>query len=548
MKRWLLFLILFSTSILFAQTYTHRDSLRGGSRPERTAFNVYYYDIDVEVDIPNKFITGSVGIYFEEVEAGVNRMQIDLFNNMKVAGIQDANGAELTYTRDENAIFIDRKTPSKINERSKIIIQYEGSPVVAKRPPWDGGFIWTKDKNGNPWVAVACQGTGASLWWPNKDDQSDEADSVRISIIVPSSLVAISNGNLESKREMELKGKTQYNWFVSYPINNYNVSINIGKYISITDGQLFKGVETAFPVDYYVLDYNQEKAENYFYKRVVPLLTIFEEKLGPYPFPRDGYALIETPYLGMEHQSGIAYGNKYQKGYNGVERSGLPLGFDFIIVHETGHEYWGNSVGSKDVADMWIHEGFCTYSEALYVEEIYGADTALLYCNAWKLLVENDVPIIGDYGVNNEGSVDMYNKGALMLHTLRWLVDDDKKWYAMLKNIQKDYRFKLVSADELILYINQQLGKDYTWLFDQYLKNASPPVLHYELLQKGRNLEVILQWKEVKSNFCLPVHIKTPGGKYKSYVVTDQPQKIVLRNMKKADFKVDEQHAYFLIK
>lgn len=278
------------------------------------------------------------------------------------------------------------------------------------------------------------------------------------------------------------------------------------------------------------------------------MLDAFEKTMGPYPFPNDGYALIETPYLGMEHQSGIAYGNKFQKGYDGVERSGLPLGFDFIIIHESGHEYWGNSVGSKDIADMWIHEGFCTYSEALYVEDVYGADTALAYCNAWKLLVSNDAPIIGDYGVNSEGSGDMYNKGALMLHTLRWLVNDDKKWFTMIKSIQKDFRYKVVSGDELINYMNTQLGKDYTWLFDQYLKNAMPPLLKYDLLQIGNDLEVTIYWTNVKDDFILPLSINWGKGKCKLVSVSNQPQKFIIKKLKSKDFKVDDKHAYFLIK
>lgn len=543
MKRILFIIFILTSSSVIAQTYTHADSLRGGLRPERTAYNIYYYDLDLNVDITNKFISGSVIIYFEIIDPEVNKMQIDLFNNMKVNSITDANGNQLIYTRDANAIFIERNNLAKKNEKSWIKVDYEGIPTTAKNAPWDGGFVWKKDKNGNPWVAVACQGVGASLWWPCKDDQSDEADSVKISVMVPSGLQVISNGNLRSQSTFE--DKVKFEWFVSYPINNYNVSINIGKYVNFNEK--YKGVEATYDLDYYVLDYNLEKAQKHF-KQAVPMLNAFEKTLGPYPFPRDGYALIETPYLGMEHQSGIAYGNKFQKGYDGTERSGLPMGFDFIIVHESGHEYWGNNVGSKDVADMWIHEGFCTYSEALYVEELYGADTALAYCNAWKLLVSNDAPIVGDYGVGNEGSGDMYNKGALMLHTLRWLVNDDKKWFAMLKNIQKDFRFKVVSGDELIKYINKQLGMDYTWLFDQYLKNADPPFLKYELYQNGNDLEVTIYWTNVSNQFKLPLSIDLGNGKCKKVEVTNQPQKILLKKMKLRNFKVDDQHAYFLVK
>jgi aminopeptidase N len=536
---------LFSTSFLFSQnTYTHADSLKGGSPPERTAFDVYYYDINLGIEIGKKNLVGWVTIYFNVVEEGVNRMQIDLYQNFQVTAIKDdLNGNKLKFTRDGNAIFVEPATPFIKGQKQKLVIFYNGTPPEAKNPPWESGFVWKKDRNGNPWVGVACQGVGSSVWWPSKDTQADEADSVRIAITTQQDLTVVCNGNLRSVSPA-LGGVQTTEWFVSYPINNYNVSINIGKYVNFSE--TYTGVEATYELDYYVLDYNLDKAKQHF-KQVIPMLNAFEKKLGPYPFPRDGFALVETSYLGMEHQSGIAYGNKYLKGYSGVERSGLPLGFDFIIIHETGHEYWGNSITTRDIADMWVHEGFCTYSEALYVEEIYGADTALAYCNAWKKLVDNDVPIIGDYGVNQEGSGDMYNKGALMLHTLRWLVNDDKKWYAMLKNIQKDFRLKIVTGDQVIQYINNQLGKDYTWLFDQYLKNAQPPILHYDVKQMGVNLELNIYWTNVSTAFILPLSVKVSATKCKLISVTSTPQKIILKNTQLKDFKVDEEHAYFLV-
>jgi aminopeptidase N len=534
--------MLASSTALFAQPYTHADSLIGGSRPQRDVFDIYHYDLNLELDIKNQFISGYVDIYYGITLGGkIDKMQIDLYKNLKIISIKDSEGKELTYKRDENSIFIT--VSEGILAGPKIRVTYEGNPIVAKEAPWGSGFIFKKDNKGRPWVAVACQGSGASIWWPCKDTQADEADSVRISITTQADLQVISNGN---KRSEKLNGsKKTTEWFVSYPINNYDVSINIGNYVNFNEKH--SGIEATYDLDYYVLDYNLEKAQKHF-KQVVPMLNAFEKKLGPYPFPRDGFALIETPYLGMEHQSGIAYGNKYLKGYEGVERSGIDLRFDFIIVHETGHEYWGNSITTADIADMWVHEGFCTYSEALYVEEIYGADTALMYCNAWKLLVENDVPIIGDYGVHKEGSGDMYNKGALMLHTLRWLVNNDKKWFAMIKDIVKDFRFKIITGNELIHYMNQKLGRDYTWLFDQYLKNASPPVLHYELKEIGKDLEVVIYFDMVKKEFQLPLSIKTGKDKCKTFTVSSQPQTILLKNMSKTEFKVDESHAYFLIK
>jgi aminopeptidase N len=545
MQKALILLLFFFTSILSAQKFSHADSLKGGSPPERTAFDVHYYNINLLFDIEKRSISGFVDIYFNVVKDGVTKMQIDLYKNFQILGILDANGNEMEYKRDGNAIFVNRKVLSVKGESSKIRINYEGNPEVALNSPWESGFVFKKDNKGRPWIAVACQGTGSSIWWPSKDTQSDEADSVEISVRIPtaSDLVVVSNGNLRSK--FELDGATTYTWFVSYPINNYDVSINIGKYVNFNEK--YKGVEATYDLDYWVLDYNLETAKKHF-TQVKGMMDAFEKKLGPYPFPKDGFALVETPYLGMEHQSGIAYGNKYLPGYLGVERSGLPLGFDFIIIHETGHEYWGNSLTTADIADMWVHEGFCTYSEALYVEEIYGPDTALMYCNAWKLLVSNDEPVIGPYGVHREGSGDMYNKGALMLHTLRWLVNDDKKWFATIKGLQKDFRFQIVTGDQVIQYMNKKLGKDYTWLFDQYLKFAEPPILKYELTEAGADLEVNIYWKNVSPQFVLPLSINIGGGKCKSYTITSTPQKITLKNLTKKDFWVDDQHAYYLVK
>lgn len=545
MKKILILLIFaFSTYLVFAQTYTHSDSLKGGSRPERDVFDVNYYNIDLNVDVPKKYINGYVDIYFSILLSGlVEEIQIDLYKNLKITSIQDNLQNELKYRRDENAVFV-KLTPALLsNPKPMIRVIYEGNPTISTNAPWEPGFEFTRDRKGRPWVSVACQGSGASIWWPCKDTQADKADSVQIKITTQSDLTVVSNGNKRNEKTMADKKSTT--WFVSYPINNYNISISIGNYVNFSEK--YNGVETTYDLDYYVLDYNLEKAKKHF-KQVVPMLNAFEKKLGPYPFPKDGFALIETPFLGMEHQSGIAYGNDFKPGYDGMERSGLPLGFDFVIVHEAGHEYWGNSINTADIADMWVHEGFCTYSEALYVEELYGADTALLYCNAWKDIVQNDYPILGDYGVHKEGSVDMYNKGALMLHTLRWLVQDDKKWYATILGLQKDFRFKIVTGKQVIQYMNEKLGKDYTFLFDAYLKNASPPVLQYEMIEKGKDLEVKIHFSNVDKDFYLPISIVTGKNKCKTFTVTGTPQTILLKNMNKSKFKVDESHAYFILK
>jgi len=544
MKKIFFFIFVSCISSLFAQTYTHADSLKGGSRPERDVFDVHFYNINLNVDVQKKYISGYVDIHFGILLGGViNEMQIDLYNNFTINSIKDPNQNTLTYRRDGNALFI-QLTPELLSTPNPMIrVNYEGNPTISTNAPWEPGFEFTRDRKGRHWVSVACQGSGASIWWPCKDTQADKADSVLINITTQTDLHVISNGNKKSEKISGDKKTTT--WLVSYPINNYNVSISIGNYVNFNEK--YKGIETTYDLDYYVLDYNLEKAKKHF-TQVVPMLNAFEKKLGPYPFPRDGFALIETPFLGMEHQSGIAYGNDFKPGYDGMERSGLPMVFDFIIVHETGHEYWGNSINTADIADMWVHEGFCTYSEALYVEELYGADTALLYCNAWKDIVENDYPILGDYGVHKEGSVDMYNKGALMLHTLRWLVNDDKKWYATILGLQKDFRFKIVTGNEVIKYMNEKLGNDYTFIFDAYLKNNLPPMLQYEMIEKGKDLEVKINFTNVPTHFYLPISIITGKNKCKTFTITTTPQTIVLKNMTKSKFKVDETHAYFILK
>ena len=533
----IIFMMCICTSA-FAQKYTHADSLKGSDRPQRNDFNVTYYDLNLQVDIPNKFIKGWVGIYCTRVKNDVNQIQVDLYSNFKINSIQDEKGNNLNFKRDGNAIFVDfiSKDPGLF-----LKVDYEGNPSVSKNAPWEPGFVFTKDKKGRPWVGVACQAVGSSIWWPSKDTQADEADSVKITVTTQSDLNVVANGNLRSEiKNGKLKTTT---WFVSYPINNYDVSVNIGKYVNFNEK--YKGVEATYNLDYYVLDYNLKKARKHF-TQVVPMMNAFEKTLGPYPFPRDGYALVETPYLGMEHQSGIAYGNDYQIGYDGMERSGIDLKFDFIIIHETGHEWWGNSVGTKDVADMWVHEGFCTYAEALYVEELFGPDTALMYCNAWKNYIYNDKPIIGDYGVQNEGSGDMYNKGALMLHTLRWLVNDDPKWFNTIKGIQKDFRFQIVTSDQIIAYMNEKLEKDYTWFFDQYLKKAKPPVLKYELTSAGKDLQARIWFSNVSSQFKLPLFFKMGNSSWKQFEISGEPQIIIFENMEKSMFKVDTWHAYFI--
>lgn len=527
---------------LAAQTYTRADSLRGGLRPERTDFDVTYYHLTVDIDPGNKYIKGTVDMVFKPVvEKPTARIQLDLFKNMSVDKIYDANGKPLEFEREENAVWVKRPEERMTDGGYHFTVEYSGNPLAAKRAPWDGGFDWKKDQNGNPWVGVAVEGTGASLWWPNKDHLSDEPDSMRISLIVPANLVGVSNGNLESEEVMN--DKRRFNWKVSYPINNYNVTACVGDYVHFSD--VYQGVEGPFDLDYYVLSYNLDKAKKQF-QQVKPMFDCYEKYIGPYPFPRDGFALVETPYLGMEHQSAIAYGNKYQNGYLGFDQSGLRLPFDYIIIHETGHEYWGNNVSMKDLADMWIHEGFCTYSEALYVECIWGRDTAERYINAWKKNVSNDRPIISDYHVNKEGSGDMYYKGALMLHTLRHQVNDDEKWLSLIKNIQRDFRLKTTDSKEMMAYMNQALGADYSAVYQTYLQQSKPPKLVYQLRKKGSKTLLTARFEDCAPQFKLDIPVEIGAGKTVLFSVGANESELKINDITPDQVKIVDTTAYFV--
>lgn len=396
---------------------TRADTLRGALSPERTCYDVRWYHLDVTIDPSTKRIDGSTTIRFTGVQES-QRLQVDLFANMDLKAITLDGGASLPFTREFGAVFVSLPRPLKPGETHDLIVEYGGEPRVAPRAPWDGGFIWTKDSSGNPWVAVTCQGTGASLWWPTKDHQADEPDSMLITVNVPPGLEDVSNGRLRSVTRLP-GGWMRYEWAVTYPINNYDVTVNVGKFAHFAD--MYYGADT-LTLDYCVLPEHLEAAQRQF-QQVKPMLACFERDFGPYPFPRDGYKLVESPHLGMEHQTAVAYGNGFHNGYRRTSSSRYGLMFDFIIVHESAHEWWGNSVTSKDIADMWIHESFGAHAEALFVECSWGYNAMLDYVNSKKGQVGNRSPIIGMYGVNNKGSGDMYPKGSLMLHTFRGVLD-----------------------------------------------------------------------------------------------------------------------------
>lgn len=478
------------------EVYTKADTLRGALRPERTNFDVLRYDLNIKIDPKERSIVGYNDVTFKVLGA-TDKIQLDLFENMKVDSIVYKN-QKLAYKREFDAVFVNFKKALGKGNTEKIRFYYSGNPIIAKNAPWDGGFVFSKDSSGKDWIGVAVQGTGASLWYPVKDHQSDEPDQgATIKVAVPNGLMNVSNGRLLGSEDLK-NGYTRWDWEVKSPINSYDITVNIADYAHF--GETYKGLD----LNYYVLKSNLEKAKVHF-EEVKPMMDCFQSKFGKYPFGEDGYKLVETPYLGMEHQSAVAYGNKYRKGYLGNDISGTGIGllFDFIIIHETGHEWFGNSITSKDIADMWIHEAFTTYTETVFLECQFGHDKAIEYINGQKKNVRNDRAIIGDYNVNKEGSGDMYNKGALLLNTLRNVINDDAKWWKLLFDYAETYRHQIIDTETVIAYFNKTSGLNLTPIFDQYLRYKNLPVL--ELRKKKGQLEY--RWKTDVTNFKMPIDV-----------------------------------------
>ena len=478
---------------------TRQDTLRGSITSERSWWDLTYYHLDIKVQPEKKYISGSNTVGYKVLESK-KLMQIDLQEPMKITSIT-SKGKKLKFFREGNAYFIKMNKKQKVGEVNYIKINYEGNPKVAVRAPWDGGLSWEKDQNGNHFIATSCQGLGASVWWPNKDHMYDEVDSMLISVNVPKNLKNISNGRLRkvtSKKDQT----TTYDWFVSNPINNYGVNINIGDYVGFSSK--FNGENGLLDIDNYVLSYNLEKAKSHF-KQVPMMIEAFEYWFGPYPFYEDSFKIVEVPYLGMEHQSSITYGNEFKNGYLGRDLSGTGWGlkFDYIIIHEGGHEWFANNITYKDIADMWIHEGFTCYSENLYVDYFFGKDASAEYVIGTRKGISNTKPIIGPYDVNREGSSDMYSKGANLLHTIRQIADDDEKWRKTLRGLNKTFFHKTVTTAEIENFISKSLNIDLSSVFDQYLRDIRIPVLEYEI----NNGFLKYRWNNVIENFTMPVKI-----------------------------------------
>ncbi|TMU56957.1 M1 family metallopeptidase [Flagellimonas algicola] len=481
-----------------AQMFTQLDTLRGSITPEREWWDVSYYDLNLKVDPEAEYISGFNRIRYKVLkEADV--IQIDLQRPLQIDEVTQDN-QPLEFTSIGPAHFVKLKKKQRKGDYNELKVVYSGEPRKAVRAPWDGGFSWSRDDNNLPFAATSCQGLGASVWWPNKDHMYDEVDSMRISVDVPKNLMNVSNGRLIETSEGDTT--KNFTWFVSNPINNYCVNVNIGDYVHF--GEKYEGEKGALDVDYYVLRDNLDKAKEQF-KQTSMMLEAFEHWFGPYPFYEDSFKLVEVPYLGMEHQSSVTYGNKYQNGYLGRDLSGSGWGlkFDFIIIHEGGHEWFANNITYKDIADMWIHESFTAYSENLYLDYHYGKKASAAYVIGTRKNIRNDRPIIGPYNVNKSGSGDMYYKGANMLHTLRQLLEDDKLWRAILRGLNEEFYHQTVTTKQIENYISKKTKKDLSAFFNQYLRTAMIPKLEYK--QEGDALR--FRYVDVVEDFDMPIRL-----------------------------------------
>jgi len=489
-----------------AKQPSHADILRGEYGRYRANNDLLFYDLDIRVDPEKKFVSGYNQIRFKMLKDDT-RIQLDLYDNLNVDKIllrgsgdrgqgSGGEGRPLKYERDSGAVFVDFPETLKAGRTYTIDFYYSGEPKTTGR---FGGFTFGKDPVGRPWIFTACEGEGASIWWPNKDQWRDEPESMKISVAIPNNLTDVSNGKFLGKKDLG-DGYTRWDWLVQYPINNYDVSLNIGSYAHWDDrlGDL--------SLDFYALPEDLEKAKTQF-TQARGMLEAYQHYFGDYPFKKDGYKLVQAPYAGMEHQSAVTYGNHFKNGYLDRDWTGVGIStrFDFIIIHESGHEWFGNSISAADRSDMWIHEGWTTYLECLYVEYMYGHEDGLKYTNSLKSKVRNQQPIIAPRGVNATPPQDQYFKGALFINTLRSVVNDDRKWWALLHDFYQHFKYQNIMTEDIVAYFNQQTKMNLTPIFDQYLRHTSVPVL--ELQFEERADVVRYRWKVDEPGFAMPVRV-----------------------------------------
>ncbi len=490
------------TSFINGQDFTRQDSLRGSITPEREWWDLTYYNLDIKVDPDRKFISGSTTVGYTVLSPN-QLLQIDLQSPLVIESVEQ-DGQELKFSSEGNAHFIKLKKKQKKGAKEQVKIHYSGNPQEAKRAPWDGGFSWKKDSNGKHFVATSCQGLGASVWWPNKDHMYDEVERMNMRITCPADLIGVGNGRLT---KVEDNGPTKtYYWQVNNPINNYGVNVNIGDYVNF--GETYEGENGPLDIQYYVLRENEEKAKAQF-SQTSMMMRAFEHWFGPYPFYEDSFKIVEVPYLGMEHQSSITYGNKYENGYMGRDLSGTGWGmlFDYIIIHEAGHEWFANNITYKDIADMWVHEGFTMYSEILYLDYHFGTKAGNEYVQGVRSSIQNDRPLIGPYDVNKSGSRDMYRKGANMLHTLRQLLEDDELFRSVLRGLNKDFYHQTVTSKQIEDYISLKTNIDLTAFFNQYLRSTMIPTLEIKVGEDS----LTYRYTEIVEDFDMPVRVFVDG-------------------------------------
>jgi len=541
MKKQFLFLVscfLFLVPYTFSQPlhqkgkFTHQDTLRGSIGAERAWWDVQHYDITVTPDFNTKTISGKTTIQYKVLpNQKSDYLQIDLQKPLTIDTIFYNGKLYINYPAkpyyNEGNVWHIPLPKAPVNSVQSITIVYHGKPREAVNPPWDGGWIWKKDAGGNPWMSVACQGLGASVWYPCKDHQSDEPDNgATLNIVAPQDLVAVGNGRLKDKKTVG--GSAVYTWEVKNPINNYNIIPYIGKYASWSDTLM--GEKGKLDLSYWVLEEDLDKAKKQF-EQVKQMLRAFEYWFGPYPFYEDGFKLVQSPHLGMEHQSAVAYGNKFQNGYLGRDLSGTGWGlkWDFIIIHESGHEWFANNITTKDIADMWVHEGFTNYSETLFTDYYYGKQAGNEYLQGIRKNISNDIPVIGPYGVNQEGSGDMYAKGANLIHTIRQIINDDEKFRQILRGLNKDFYHQTVTSKQVENYISQKSGKDLSKVFDQYLRTTQIPVL--ELKAEGDKIK--FKWSNCIAGFNMPV--KLTNGQWIYPTTSEQKIKSESKNFSEVE-------------
>jgi aminopeptidase N len=505
----------------YRPVYTRKDSLRGSLRPERTAYDVTFYDLHLKIDPKKKFISGSNTIYFRVIEA-TRRIQVDLFSQYEISAIT-LNHKPLDFTREFDAIFVSFPEELPVNSLQNITVTYSGKPQTAVNPPWFGGFVWKKDKNGNQWDGVACEHLGASSWWPCKDHLSDEPDSMRMTYIVPDGYDLISNGTQVEVKPDE-KGYTAHTWVVRNSIDNYNATFYLGKFSHFADS--VTNSEGTYPLDYYVLPYNLEKARETF-KQTKEVIQVYEQLFGNYPFPEDGFGMVESPYEGMEHQGAIAYGNDFEKKNNTY----VHKEYDYIIVHETAHEWWGNSVSATDMADIWIQEGFATYAELLFMEKRFGYNDYLKEVAARMIQIFNFWPLVQNRDVNENtfASNDVYTKGAVMLHNLRCTINNDSLFFRIIKDFAVKNKQKVVSSDDFVNLVHDYTGKDYTPFFEKFLKETALPILEYRWQKTEKGIILKFRWTHVGDGFEMPFCIRS-GNKSFRLEGTTEDQQVMLNN------------------